>query len=248
MALTVKVQLGIVGSSVTRVKLQSCNSACATCTDLAGYTDVPVSSFQPLGLIITNVPDGTVSIKAIALDAACPNTSQCMVLSTGLFNDFTSDPEATPLEACYSILFNPDPTVGNASSFCASTTLTNEAFRQPPAGTFYIAYKGAYLQVTLVEGNSTATVVGTCLSCPTTTTTTSTTTTTTTAAPSNFSYGIILCEGGTSTVISQGDALNRFAYYYHPNIGCFQVASAGTPTASPGLSFKSIVDCADPTC
>jgi hypothetical protein len=87
------------------------------------------------------------------------------------------------------------------------------------------------------------------ISCPGgTTTTTSTTTTTTTAAPSNFSHGILLCEGGTSTVISQGAELDRFAYYYHLSIGCFQVASAGTPTASPGLSFTSIADCADPVC
>jgi hypothetical protein len=82
MALTVRVQLGTVGPSITRVKLQSCNSACAICTDLAGYTDVPVGSFQPSGLVISTVPDGTVSIKAIALDSACSTTSQCLTITS----------------------------------------------------------------------------------------------------------------------------------------------------------------------
>ena len=178
MAIEANIQLGTVGTSVTRVKLQSCNSDCVSCTDLSGYEDVLVSSFQPSGRVITTIPDGTLFIKVIALDAVCPSTSQCIALpTTGIFNDYTSDPEATPSEACTSILFNPDTTVGNASSFCTSTTLTNPVFAQPPAGTFYVAYNGNYVQVTLTEGNSTATVVGTCSTCPTTTTSTTTTTT-----------------------------------------------------------------------
>jgi hypothetical protein len=81
MALTVKVQLGIVSNFITRVKLQSCNTLCATCTDLAGYTDVQVSAFQPSGLIISTIPDNTVSIKVLALDSSCSTTSQCIPIT-----------------------------------------------------------------------------------------------------------------------------------------------------------------------
>lgn len=191
MAIEAKIQLGTVGSSVTRVKLQYCNSDCVSCTDLTGYEDVLVSTFQPSGRAITTIPDGTIAIKVIALDAVCPSTSQCIALpTTGTFNDYTSDPETTSSEACTSILFNPDPTVGNASSFCTSTTLTNPAYGQFSTGTYYIAYNGNYVQVSLTNGNNTVTVTSACSSCPVTTTTT---TTTTTVQPSNsFCLGYAL--------------------------------------------------------
>jgi hypothetical protein len=194
MAIEVNIQLGTVGTSITRVKLQSCNSDCVSCTDLSGYEDVLVSTFQPSGRVITTIPDGTVSIKVIALDAACPSTSQCIALpGTGLFNDFTSDPEVNASEACSGFFFNPDPTVGNASTFCGSTTLTNPSYGQFATGTYYISYGVQYVQVSITNGNNTATVISSCVSCPTTTTSTTTTTTT---QPSNsfcLGYGIEDC-------------------------------------------------------
>lgn len=191
MAIQANINLGTVGSSVTRVKLQYCNSDCVSCTDLAGFEDVLVSTFQPSGRAITTIPDGTIAIKVIALDAVCPSTSQCIALpTTGVFNDITSDAEPTPSLACSDPQLNDEPTVGNASSFCTSTTLSNSVFSSQATGTYYIAYNGNYVQVSITNGNSTATVTSACTSCPVTTTTT---TTTTTVQPSNsFCLGYAL--------------------------------------------------------
>lgn len=79
MPLTVRVALGTVGGSITRVKLQTCTGAdCTTCTDLSGYTDVPVSTFGPSGITISTIPDNALSVKVLALDTACSTTTQCL--------------------------------------------------------------------------------------------------------------------------------------------------------------------------
>ena len=82
MAITARVSLGTVGGSITRVKLQTCTGiSCTTCTDLSGFTDVLVTAFLPSGLTITTIPDGTLSIKVLALDAACSTTTQCIPIT-----------------------------------------------------------------------------------------------------------------------------------------------------------------------
>jgi hypothetical protein len=82
MAITARVSLGTVGASITRVKLQTCTgSNCTTCTDLAGFTDVLVTAFQPSGLTISTIPDGTLSINVLALDSACSTTTQCIPIT-----------------------------------------------------------------------------------------------------------------------------------------------------------------------
>jgi hypothetical protein len=81
-------------------------------------------------------------------------------------------------------MFNPDPTVGNGTTFCNSTTLTNPAYGAFPTGTYYIHYNFQYVQVSLTNGNNTVAVTSTCASCPTPTPTpTSTPTPTITSTP-----------------------------------------------------------------
>jgi hypothetical protein len=102
------------------------------------------------------------------------------------FSDITSDPETTVTEACCSIFFNPDQTVGNRTTFCNSTTLTNPSWGTLPTGDYYVSY-GQYVLVGITNGNNTAVVLSSCSTCPTcptpTPTPTRTATPTLTATP-----------------------------------------------------------------
>ena len=74
------------------------------------------------------------------------------------FSDITSDPKTTAAIACSSIYFNPDNTVGDNSTFCNSTTLTNPSYGQLATGTYFISYGSSYVRVSITNGNNTATV------------------------------------------------------------------------------------------
>jgi hypothetical protein len=104
------------------------------------------------------------------------------------FSDITSDPKSSAAITCTSIYFNPDNTVGNNSTFCNSTTLTNPSYGQLATGTYYISYGTSYVSVSITNGNDVATVTSACLTCPTptptpTVTQTPTITPTTTVTP-----------------------------------------------------------------
>ena len=92
MSFSASVNLGTVGDSILNVKLQSCNNDCSTCTDLVGYTSVLVSSFPTSGLTVNNIPDGTKSIKVLALDNPCTDVIQCITIS-----GIPGDPTPTPI-------------------------------------------------------------------------------------------------------------------------------------------------------
>ena len=83
------------------------------------------------------------------------------------FSDITSDPEFTTDEACCSIFFNPDPTVGNRTTFCNSTTLTNPSWGTFSTGDYYVSYGGQYVLVGITNGYNTAAVLSACSTCPT---------------------------------------------------------------------------------
>jgi hypothetical protein len=101
------------------------------------------------------------------------------------FSDITSDPKSTATDACCSIFFNPDPTVGNRTTFCNSTTLTNPSFGTFSTGDYYVSYGGQYVLVGITNGNNTATVLSSCSTCPSCPTPTPTPTRTPTPTPTS---------------------------------------------------------------
>jgi hypothetical protein len=82
------------------------------------------------------------------------------------FSEITSDPELTISGACTPPFLNPDPTVGNGSTFCNSTTLTNPSWGSLPTGNYFVSYNGDCTEVSITNGNNTAIVIGEgCFSC-----------------------------------------------------------------------------------
>lgn len=140
------------------------------------------------------------------------------------FSDITSDPKTTAAIACSSIYFNPDNTVGNGSTFCSSTTLTNPSYGQFATGTYFISYGTSYVGVSITNGNNTATVTSTCATCPTPTPTPTTTVTPTntvtptptvtpSSTPPNYHYSTVsatdACSNGssmTSVIFDNGNS------------------------------------------
>jgi len=139
------------------------------------------------------------------------------------FSDITSDPKSTATDACCSIFFNPDPTVGNRTTFCNSTTLTNPSFGTFSTGDYYVSYGGQYVLVGITNGNNTAAVLSSCSTCPSCPTPTPTPPETPAQTPSNTptptptitptpspvtSYGFCLGYHGSNCNIACGDYLN----------------------------------------
>jgi len=120
------------------------------------------------------------------------------------FSEITSDPKISPSIACGSIFFNPDPTVGNNTTFCNSTTLTNPVFAQFSTGTYYISSGSYYVEVSITNGNETAIVTSSCSVCVTQTpTATATPTHTPTHTPTPLPNQGFTTSAFTSNAISQ---------------------------------------------
>ena len=112
---------------------------------------------------------------------SCPTLHLC---DEPNFSQITSDLYATSSQACNSIYFNPDPTEGNGTTFCNSTTFYNPSFGTYTTGTYNISFNGQYRGVTVINGNDTVTATTACQNC-TTLTPTPTVTQTPTITPSN---------------------------------------------------------------
>jgi hypothetical protein len=54
---------------------------------------------------------------------------------------------------------------GNASTFCTSTTFTGAIFAAAATGTWYVSFGGQVVSVSVINGNSLATVTSACSSC-----------------------------------------------------------------------------------
>jgi hypothetical protein len=129
------------------------------------------------------------------------------------FSDITSDPKASAGEACSSIMFNPDPTVGNGTTFCNSTTLTNPSYGSLPTGTYYIHYNFQYVQVSLTNGDNTVAVTSACASCPTSTPTpTPTVTPTPTPVVYTFSLGYNASDSYAACLDYSSSPTNYYSY------------------------------------
>lgn len=159
------------------------------------------------GTTPTDVTEGGLVITQCSPIVSCTGTTECDNCGVFVpFSDITSDPKASGAEACGSIMFNPDPTVGNGTTFCNSTTLTNPSYGSLPTGTYYIHYNFQYVQVSITNGNNTATVTSACQACPTPTPTptitpTPTVTNTPTPTPTPFQTDIT----GNISIIPEGD-------------------------------------------
>jgi hypothetical protein len=145
------------------------------------------------------------------------------------FSDITSDPKTTAAIACSSIYFNPDNTVGDNSTFCSSTTLTNPSYGQLSTGTYFISYGTSYVRVYITNGDNVATVTSACATCPTPTPTPTQTTTPTvtptitltptqtvtpSSTPPNYHYSTVsasdACSNGSSMTSVFFDGSNSF--------------------------------------
>ena len=54
---------------------------------------------------------------------------------------------------------------GDAATFCACTQFDGSIFAAAPTGTWYVSYGGNVVQVSVINGNTTATVTAACVSC-----------------------------------------------------------------------------------
>ena len=75
MAISVTINLGTVGGSITNVTLQECTGNDTGCTDITGYTNVAVSSFP---LTVTTIDNASTYIKVIAL-GDCTSTENIAI-------------------------------------------------------------------------------------------------------------------------------------------------------------------------
>jgi uncharacterized delta-60 repeat protein len=92
----------------------------------------------------------------------CPTIPACDDVP---FSEITSDLYSTANQACDSIYFNPDPTVGDAVLFCDCTTYTNPSFSTYATGTYFLSYGTDYRQVSVINGNETVTATTSCSTC-----------------------------------------------------------------------------------
>jgi Fe-S cluster biogenesis protein NfuA len=127
-------------------------------------TNTPTESVTPT---LTSTPTQTISSTPTLTQTVTQTLTTTPTLSPTYFSDITSDPEASGSVACTSVFFNPDPTIGDGTTFCNSTTLTNPSYGQLATGTYYISYGGQFVQVSITNGNNTAVVTSACSSCPT---------------------------------------------------------------------------------
>jgi len=114
---------------------------------------------------LTNTPPATATATPTRVTPT-PTITPTQTPTPIPFSAITSDPKTTAAVACNSIYFNPDPTVGNGSTFCNSTTLTNPSYGQLSTGTYYIGYNGSYVRVRIINGQDTVDVLDTCATCP----------------------------------------------------------------------------------
>jgi hypothetical protein len=125
-----------------------------------GITPTPTKSPTPS-------PTAPVTPTNTSTQTPTPTKTQTPTPSPVYFSEITSDPKTSSSEACGSIYFNPDQTVGNNSTFCNSSTLYNPSYGQLSTGTYYISYGSSFVQVYINNGNDTASVTSACNTCPT---------------------------------------------------------------------------------
>ena len=101
---------------------------------------------------------------------------------------------------------------GNAPIFCDCTTFTGAIFAAAATGTWYVAFGGNVVSVSVINGNTLATVTSACSACSSITTTTSTTTSTTTLAFETFSLTYSSSAGSTACT-DYSNPTNRNFYY-----------------------------------
>ncbi len=173
-----------------------------------------VIAFTDCSTIPSNTPTPTQTPTPSITASPTKTPTQTPTPSPVYFSDITSDPKASGSEACTSIFFNPDPTVGNQSTFCSSTTLTNPSYGAFATGTYYISYGGNYVQVSITNGNNTATVTSSCTVCPTPTSTPTNTPTPTPTPTTPSTYFVdITIYGPTPMTCGQNYTLAALANY-----------------------------------
>ena len=114
MSFSATITLGIVGTSITSVKILSCgtDSGCSGGDQVIGYDSVPVSSFP---LTINNIPNDTQYLKIVSLGEC--TASQCVAI--GLIPTHTPTPTPTPTGTQ-----TPTPTPTTSITATATTTPT----------------------------------------------------------------------------------------------------------------------------
>ena len=153
-----------------------------TITKTVGFLNYGTTTSMDVQIYAENYNSNESISTLLTISADCPTLVACEIPN---FYDFTSDLETTFGTACNSILFNPDATSGNNTTFCNSTTFTNPSFGLfYPTGNYYISYNGQYREVSVISGNDTVTATTSCSNCSTATPTpTSTLTPTPTSTP-----------------------------------------------------------------
>lgn len=103
------------------------------------YSDGIISRQQSLGILLPQV--------------SCPSCN----------NEFLVGFGGSYEDACNSLASG--TVTGNDPVFCNSTTFTGAIFAAAATGTWYVAYDGYYLQVSVTNGNPVATVTSACTAC-----------------------------------------------------------------------------------
>jgi hypothetical protein len=109
-------------------------------------------------------------------------------------------------------------TNGNNPTFCDNTSFSGGGWASLTTGTYYIQYSNNVLQVSVTQGNTVATVVGGCSSCPTPSSTPLPATATPTPTPTPTA---------SPCTCKQGTIQDNNAYSYTDCAGVFQSGPGG---------------------
>jgi hypothetical protein len=105
MSFSSTVTLGVVGNTISAVKILSCgaDSACSGGDQIIGYDNVTVSSFP---LVVHNIPNNTQYIKLVALGSECESVSQCLAISSIPGPSYSVVPVSTTVNEGGTVTFN----------------------------------------------------------------------------------------------------------------------------------------------
>lgn len=104
MSFSSTVTLGVVGTSISAIKILSCgsDSECSGGDQILGYDNVTVSSFP---LTVNNIPNNTQYIKLVPI-GECSGTTQCLQISNIPGPSYTVTPTSSTVNEGGTVTFN----------------------------------------------------------------------------------------------------------------------------------------------
>ena len=141
---------------------------------------------------------GATTSTTTTTTTAAPTTTSTTTSTTTALPEFLIGFGGAPEDACGSLAQG--TVTGDNVDFCSCTTFTGAILAAAATGTWYVAFSGNVVSVSITNGNPVATVTSSCSVCSPLTTTT--TTSTTTASPTTSTTSTTTAAPTTSTTTS----------------------------------------------